>query len=532
MFRSPSAVDLIVCTGGLGPTEDDLTREALARAIERADGAGRADSRRNPDAFRETRTSHADDQQPPGDGAAGARRCSPNANGTAPGSSRCTDGTTIVLMPGPPREMTPMLDAAHSRSPESGIRSAPLFRRVLKITGRTESDVDATAQPIYGPWTKQDVPVATTILAVFGQIELHLTALAPDRSTADAALDPAVAALRQVLGPSVYSVDGRQIEAVVGDLLRRRDVDGRRRGVVHRRPSGLAIHRCSRQLRLLRPRRRVLQQSGEDRSRRRPGGDDRGQRRRQRGGGGGDGCWHPFAWTSRRWHWHHRHRWPRRRVAGEARWDRGHCRARRRRQARADISVSRRARSDQVPVGAGGVQHAAPHPARTEREWVRRAPLRGNRAERRSARGHRSRATAARAAMGAAARDVRWVRPEHLHVTLVFLGEVAAAPSSAVIEALTRDFEQPPYDMTIGGLGIFPTRGAPRALWAGVPRGFDETVALQGQVTGRIPTTTHRHSARDARAFTPHLTLARWRTATRAGDGCSSSPHTRWRSCR
>ena len=114
-------------------------------------------------------------------------------------------------------------------------------------------------------------------------------------------------------------------------------------------------------------------------------------------------------------------------------------------------------------------------------------------------------------AMGAAARDVRWVRPEHLHVTLVFLGEVAASQSSAVIEALTRNFEQPPYDMTIGGLGIFPTRGAPRALWAGVPAGFDETVALQSQVTSRLPTTTHRRSARDTRAFTPHLTLARWR---------------------
>ena len=100
--------------------------------------------------------------------------------------------------------------------------SGGLFRRVLKITGRTESDVDATAQPIYGPWTKQTVPITTTILAVFGQIELHLTAVAPTRGDADAVLDPAVRALQEALGSSVYSVDGRSIEAVVGDQLRDR----------------------------------------------------------------------------------------------------------------------------------------------------------------------------------------------------------------------------------------------------------------------------------------------------------------------
>jgi nicotinamide-nucleotide amidase len=93
---------------------------------------------------------------------------------------------------------------------------------VLKITGRTESDVDATVQPIYGPWVGQDVPISTTILAVLGQIELHLTAKAPDRSTADRVLDSAVRALCAVLGDSVYSVDGSPLEAVVGRQLKER----------------------------------------------------------------------------------------------------------------------------------------------------------------------------------------------------------------------------------------------------------------------------------------------------------------------
>src|SRR5205823_2422504 len=94
-----------------------------------------------------------------------------------------------------------------------------VFRRVMKITGRTESDVDAIAQPIYGRWTTQPVPIATTILAVLGQIELHLTATAT-RASAEAALDQAVEELRAALAPSVYSTDGRPLEAVVGDLLR------------------------------------------------------------------------------------------------------------------------------------------------------------------------------------------------------------------------------------------------------------------------------------------------------------------------
>ncbi len=91
---------------------------------------------------------------------------------------------------------------------------------MLKITGRAESEVDAQAAPVYGQWAAQAVPISTTILAVLGQIELHLTAQASSQADADAALDAAVLELQTALGPSVYSVDGRGLEAVVGDLLR------------------------------------------------------------------------------------------------------------------------------------------------------------------------------------------------------------------------------------------------------------------------------------------------------------------------
>jgi nicotinamide-nucleotide amidase len=93
---------------------------------------------------------------------------------------------------------------------------------VVKITGRAESDVDARAQPVYGRWLSQAVPISTTILAVLGQIELHLTAEAASREEADPVLDAAVRELQDALGPSVYSVDGRNLEAVLGALLRER----------------------------------------------------------------------------------------------------------------------------------------------------------------------------------------------------------------------------------------------------------------------------------------------------------------------
>src|SRR5205823_1659481 len=98
-----------------------------------------------------------------------------------------------------PREMTPMLDTVIRDRLAARGTGARLFRRVLKITGRGESDVDARAQPIYGRWMAQAIPISTTILAVSGQIELHLTAAAKSREKADAALDLAVRELQDAL---------------------------------------------------------------------------------------------------------------------------------------------------------------------------------------------------------------------------------------------------------------------------------------------------------------------------------------------
>jgi nicotinamide-nucleotide amidase len=211
--------DLVVCTGGLGPTEDDVTREAAARVLGLPLDLDEAIVDRIRARFARRGLEMAEINRRQGMVPRGAVVLE-NTHGTAPGLWLERGKTTLVLLPGPPREMAPMLDAVirERLAPRAGGRG--LFRRVLKITGRTESAVDAVAQPVYGPWAAASIPITTTILAVMGQIELHLTAAAPDRATGDAALNGAVDALVAALGAAVYSVDGRPLEAVVGDLLR------------------------------------------------------------------------------------------------------------------------------------------------------------------------------------------------------------------------------------------------------------------------------------------------------------------------
>jgi len=214
-----SWADLIIFTGGLGPTEDDLTRDAVARVLQLPMDENAAVVERIRARFARRGMTMPEINRRQAMVPRGATLLD-NPNGTAPGLWLEHGRSSVLLLPGPPREMTPMLDGVIAERLAPRNRGAGLFRRVLKITGRTESDVDQHAQPIYARWTSQAIPISTTILAVLGQIELHLTARATDRAGAEAALEAAVGELRAALGDAVYSVDGRPLEAIVGDLLR------------------------------------------------------------------------------------------------------------------------------------------------------------------------------------------------------------------------------------------------------------------------------------------------------------------------
>ncbi len=213
--------DLIVLTGGLGPTADDITRDAVAQVLglpfdEDQETVARIRERfaRRGMVMQEINRRQA--MVPRG------AALLDNPNGTAPGLWLEHERTALVLLPGPPREMKPMFEAIVRDRLAARSGGAGLFRRVLKITGQPESAVDAKAQPIYGRWQTQEVPISTTILAVLGQIELHLTATAANRDAADRVLDPAVRELQAVLAGDVYSVDGASLEEVVGARLRER----------------------------------------------------------------------------------------------------------------------------------------------------------------------------------------------------------------------------------------------------------------------------------------------------------------------
>ena len=213
--------DLVVVTGGLGPTSDDVTRPTIARALglpleESGEVLERIRQRFAGRGLVMPEINRSQALVPRGATALA------NANGTAPGLWIEVGPRRVLLLPGPPREMQPMLEGVvrEHLAPVSG--NMRLYRRVLKIAGRPESYVETLAQPVYSRWLEADPPISTSILAVPGQIELHLEIRSDSAERARVALEQAVGELNSVLGPDVFADDGRSLEEVVGEMLRAR----------------------------------------------------------------------------------------------------------------------------------------------------------------------------------------------------------------------------------------------------------------------------------------------------------------------
>jgi 2'-5' RNA ligase len=104
--------------------------------------------------------------------------------------------------------------------------------------------------------------------------------------------------------------------------------------------------------------------------------------------------------------------------------------------------------------------------------------------------------------------SLRWTTRDQLHITLVFIGEVSEDRAAQLVEIMRAPISQPPFRFELGGVGAFPPRGAPRALWIGVKSGAEQVIQLQSLIAGRLEDVGVE---REGRPFSPHLTLARWR---------------------
>ena len=140
--------ELVVLCGGLGPTDDDVTRDAVSAVTGRAlrERAGILDGIRQRFAARGARMPEINRRQamvPEG------ADVIPNGFGTAPGLWLEHEGRVLLLLPGPPAELKPMVErvVAERLAPRAG--GGRLHRQVLRICGRTESEVDERAAPVY-----------------------------------------------------------------------------------------------------------------------------------------------------------------------------------------------------------------------------------------------------------------------------------------------------------------------------------------------------------------------------------------------
>ena len=218
LFRS----DILIFSGGLGPTEDDLTREAVAEALG-------VSLRRDPEIIAKLEKRFADrgwkmtpNNAKQADVIEGATVL-PNPNGTAPGQwlSGESEGREriVILLPGPPHEMKALFESEVRERLRAKVPPAHLFTRTLKVAMLGESAVDARVAPIY----KRYPDVETTILAGAGEIELHFKTRAATLEAAQTRADEVADLVEVELDDAVYSRDGQSLEQIVGYWLQMRN---------------------------------------------------------------------------------------------------------------------------------------------------------------------------------------------------------------------------------------------------------------------------------------------------------------------
>jgi len=205
---------LLVVTGGLGPTEDDRTKEAVAALLGRRLVRDEEILSRLRERFRKRGREMPAPNEKQADVIEGAVVLA-NRRGTAPGYLVEADGRTIVLLPGVPWEMKALFTETVVPHLTQGGTPAGLHRRVLKVVGLGESAVEELVRPVYEAHRGEDV----TILASSpGEVQLHFAARGAPAAAGEA-LDALERDFRAVLGPALYGRDDETLEGAVGGLL-------------------------------------------------------------------------------------------------------------------------------------------------------------------------------------------------------------------------------------------------------------------------------------------------------------------------
>lgn len=206
--------DVLIAMGGLGPTEDDLTREAVSEALSltlRRDASLVAGLHARAAAWRISMPTNNLKQADVLEGAT----VLPNQNGSAPGQWIDTVYSgyrkLVMLLPGPPHECRPLFDEECIPRLRESIPVRHLARRTLRAAMLPESQADKLLAPIYTAYTD----VETTILAHAGDIQLMLICGKPSQEAAQQRVDELAAKLEEALGDWVYSTDGESLEQIV-----------------------------------------------------------------------------------------------------------------------------------------------------------------------------------------------------------------------------------------------------------------------------------------------------------------------------
>jgi nicotinamide-nucleotide amidase len=216
-----SRAEIVIFMGGLGPTEDDLTRECVAKALG-------LPLHRDPEIveslekrFAARGWKMAPNNVKQADVISGATVL-PNANGTAPGQwiTGKYEGQEriVMLLPGPPFELKAMFDEQCLERLRAKLPAQFIATRVLKISGMGESQCDARVAPIYTQYTD----VQTTILAGAGEVQLHLLCRAGSLEQAQNRVDELSEKMEEELGDFVFSDNGDSLEQIVGYFLQMR----------------------------------------------------------------------------------------------------------------------------------------------------------------------------------------------------------------------------------------------------------------------------------------------------------------------